>query len=46
MKNQMERTWKNEMEGGGMWGSKELNLSYYHGGTILITIYAHHGSLV
>ena len=42
----MEKKMENEMETGGISGFKELELSYYIGGTILITIYTHYGNLI
>ena len=33
MENQMEKKMENEMETGGIWGFKELKLSYYIGET-------------
>ena len=46
MEKNMEKNMENEMETGGIWGIKELKLSYYFGGTVLITICAHYGNLI
>ena len=37
----MEKNMENEMETGGIQGSKELKLSYYIGETLLFTIHTH-----
>ena len=42
----MQKNMENEMETGGIWGFKELKLSYYIGETLLCTIYTHYGNLI
>ena len=39
MENQMEKKMENEMETGGIWGLRNLILSYYIGETLLFTVY-------
>ena len=42
----MEKKMENEMETGGIWGFKGLNLSYYFRETLLFAIYTHYGNLI
>ena len=39
----MEKNMENEMETGGILRFKDLKLSYFHGETILFTMYTHYG---
>ena len=41
MKNEGEHNMENEMETRGTWGFTELNLSYYIGESIFITMHTH-----
>ena len=42
----MEKKMENEMETGGVYGFKELRLSYSIGETQLFTIYTRYGNLI
>ena len=41
----MEKKIENAMETWGIKGSKEINLSYYIGETLVFTMYTHYGNL-